>query len=503
MKDLLLNMLLAITIAGSMISCNGENPDEQQKEYSFMFAENPVMVSSAGGEFTAMLISDVEYTPTSRTDWITDVTAQAADIISFKVAANPSETLRDGKIAFLIQGTEDIHELTVRQAASAGGLKTGKESVEFEVTGGEEEITVSSPANWEISGHPDWITATKKNSSALVLSTDVNYSGVTQNGEVSISTATEKVTIKVSQKNDNSIFAGASTPMGRRFAYNTGDLVNIVTTDRSYSPTEGVDVLEIKYTSKVSGSVLPYYAYIFEVKINGDVTIAATSRNDDDSEIKATSEEVTGLQTVRDQLAAIKTSRGKEVYGGVNGDFFLGSSDISAESANNLLQGVMYKRGVCLKDSFHDKHCTVFAIMKDGTARILTQSAYQNVKSDIQEAIGGRQEVLTSGAVTTAKASSSIDPRTAIGVSADRNKVIILVMDGRKESHSNGADYSELGRILKAMGAYNGINLDGGGSSTFAVNSSAGFELRNEPRSKKDGAITERAVVNGLAIIQK
>lgn len=502
MKDFLLNMLLVITIAGAITSCNGDNPEGQSPDYSFLFAENPVMVGASGGTVSTMIISDIGYTPESLASWITDVTAETTETISFKVAANTEESSRDGKIAFHITGTDDVKELTVRQAASAGGLKTGKESMEFEVTGGEEEITVSSPANWEISGCSDWLAASKKNSSALVISADVNYSGKTRSGEVVISTSTEEVTVEVTQKNDNSLFAGATTPMGRRFVYNTGDLVNIVTTDKSYSLTEGVDVLEIKYTSKTTGNILPYYAYIFEVELDGNVTIAATSRNDDDSEIKATSEEVTGLQTVREQLAALQTSRGKKVYGGVNGDFFLGSSDISAESANNLLQGIMYKRGVCLKDSFHDKNCTVFAIMKDGTARIMTQSAYSNVKGDIMEAIGGRQEVLTSGVVTTVKNNRN-DPRTAIGVSADRNKVIILIIDGRKPDHSNGAEYPVLGNILKAMGAYNGINLDGGGSSTFAINKDVEFELRNQPRSKENGPVVEREVVNGLAIISK
>lgn len=497
MKDFLLNILLVITIAGGLMSCNGDNHDEPDKKYSFMFTENPVMAGASGGTVSTMIISDIGYTPVPLDSWITDVTAEPSETISFKVAANPETTSRDGKIAFYITGTEDVKELTVRQAASAAGLKAGKESIEFGVTGGEQEIAITSPTNWEISGCSEWITASRKNASAVTISVDVNYTGKEQNGQVTISTATENVTINVSQKHDNSLFAGASTPMGRRFAYNTGDLVTTVTTDRTYSLTDGVNVLEIKYTSKVSGTVQPYYAYIFEVRLDGNVTIAATSKNDDDSEIKNTSDEVTGLQTVKEQLSATQTSRSKTVWGGINGDFFLGSSDISAESANNLLQGVMYKRGVCLKDSFYDKNNTVFAIMKDGTARILSQSAYGNLKNDIQEAVCGRQEVLGSGIVTSVK-NNKYDPRTAIGVSADRNKVIMLVIDGRRSSHSNGAEFPEVGKILKAMGAYNGINLDGGGSSTFVVNDGASFMVKNKPSDDK-----EREVVNGLAIISR
>jgi len=490
-------MLLVITIAGAITSCNGDNPEGQSPDYSFLFAENPVMVGASGGTVSTMIISDIGYTPESLASWITDVTAETTETISFKVAANTEESSRDGKIAFHITGTDDVKELTVRQAASAGGLKTGKESIEFGVTGGEEEITVSSPANWEVSGCSDWLTATKKNSSAIVVSADVNYSGKTQNGEVTISTSTEEVSITVTQMNDNSLFAGASTPMGRRFVYNTGDLVTNVTTDNSYSLADGVEVLEMKYTGKVSGSTLPYYVYIFEVDLTKDVTILATCKDDDTSNIKKTSDEVTGVQTLREQLSCLSDKRsGKSLYGGINGDFFFGEG--SATEDNSLLHGVMYKDGTCLKDTFDGgSACTVFAMMKDGTARILTQTAYKSCKNDIQEAIGGRQELLSSGEVTSAK-NNKYDPRTAIGVSADRNKVIMLIVDGRQSSHSNGAEYSDLGIMLKAMGAYNGINLDGGGSSTFIVNKEDGLAVKNKPSGNK-----EREIVNGLAIISK
>ncbi len=487
---------MVLTVAGCILSCSGESPKDEVREYSFLFTENPVMVGASGGTVSTAVISDVDYVPVAVDSWITTVTLESGGTVSFDVEANPEQVSRDGKIAFQITGTEDVKMLTVRQAASRGGLEVGKESVEFAVTGGEEEIIVISSANWVIKDCPDWIAATKKNASAMVLTADVNYTGKTLTGKVVVSSAQEEVAVSVSQNTDNSIFLGASTPMGRRFAYNAG-LVTAVTADTSYSPTEGVNVLEIKYTGKISGSLQPYSAYLFEVDLNGNVAIAATSKNDDDSEVKATLDEVTGLQTVREQLSTMQTSRGKDVFGGVNGDFFLGYSSISAESSNYLLQGVMYKRGVCLKDSFYDKVNTVFAIMKDGTARILTQSMYQDVKNDIQEAVGGRQEVLSSGVVTSVK-NNKYEPRTAIGVSAGRNKVIMLVMDGRRSDHSNGADFPDLGKILKAMGAYNGINLDGGGSSTFVVKDGGSLTVKNRPSDNK-----EREIVNGLAIIAK
>ncbi|NJN64296.1 MAG: CHRD domain-containing protein, partial [Acidobacteria bacterium] len=64
---------------------------------------------------------------------------------------------------------------------------------------------------------------------------------------------------------------------------------------------------------------------------------------------------------------------------------------------------------------------------------------------------------------------TGVNPRTAIGVTADRKTVILLVIDGRS-SASIGTTIKQTGEILFALGAYDGLNLDGGGSSAFVVN---------------------------------
>ena len=487
---------MGIVIA-SLFSCNDTTIDNIP-EYSFLFTENPVMVGPNGGTISTMVISDIEYTAEPLVEWISSVSIETGQTVSFHVTANTSESTRDGKIAFHISGTDHVKELTVRQAASAKGLDVSENSLSFEAKGGNIDVTITSQTSWDVLNAPDWVVVSKKNSTAISVSADVNYTGKSRSGEVVVGTAAESTKIIVNQQNDNSLFSGATTEMGRRFVYNCSDLVNTVTTDKSYSLADGVDVLEIKYTSKISGSVQPYYVYLFEINLNSNIGIVATSKNDDDNEIKRTDGEVTGVQTVRSQLKSLQKSRGISVLGGINGDFFFGEGSSSSTYNNSLLHGVMYKRGICLKDSFEGgSACTVFAIMKDGTARIMTQSAYSSKKEDIMEAIGGRQEVLSSGSITSVK-NNKYDPRTAIGVSADRKKVIMAVVDGRRSSHSNGADYPELGKILKAMGAYNGINLDGGGSSTFVVKESSGLTVRNKPSND-----VERAVVNGLAIISK
>lgn len=81
-------------------------------------------------------------------------------------------------------------------------------------------------------------------------------------------------------------------------------------------------------------------------------------------------------------------------------------------------------------------------------------------------------------------------PRTAVGLLPD-GRWLIAVVDGRFQRHSRGMTLLELARWLQAQGARDAINLDGGGSSAFAV----GGKLLNRP---SDGV--ERPVANALVV---
>jgi hypothetical protein len=60
-------------------------------------------------------------------------------------------------------------------------------------------------------------------------------------------------------------------------------------------------------------------------------------------------------------------------------------------------------------------------------------------------------------------------PRTAIGLSADKRKVFIVVADGRS-SASVGMTCDELIDLFVELGAHDAMGLDGGGSSTLWKN---------------------------------
>ncbi|MEM9082700.1 MAG: phosphodiester glycosidase family protein, partial [Planctomycetota bacterium] len=86
------------------------------------------------------------------------------------------------------------------------------------------------------------------------------------------------------------------------------------------------------------------------------------------------------------------------------------------------------------------------------------------------------------------------NPRTAAGVSADGERLIIVVIDGRQPGWSGGVALDWLGSYMISLGADDAINLDGGGSSSFLATVD-GVDYENRP---SDGA--HRAVANHLGI---
>lgn len=91
-------------------------------------------------------------------------------------------------------------------------------------------------------------------------------------------------------------------------------------------------------------------------------------------------------------------------------------------------------------------------------------------------------------------------PRTAFGLSADRRKAWIVVVDGRQPGYSAGATLPELAAIFRKLGAADAINLDGGGSTTLVIRGSDGRpKLVNVPiHTGMPGR--ERPVANHIAV---
>ena len=274
---------------------------------------------------------------------------------------------------------------------------------------------------------------------------------------------------------------GAKTELGQKIIAGSDGYVGQYFSDSTYTLAPGVQALEMKI---LSATGLAVKMFVLEVDLKeAHLTMKASSPNEE-GKLK------TKQQMTLQALAYDKP--GSRVLAAVNGDFF---------AKDGTPQGIYYRNGTCLKGTMTDNVCTFFAITKNKKAIIGSYDEYDSYKENIQEAVGGRVRLMTNGNVLP-QTVTALEPRTAIGVTDD-NVVYILVADGRNFWYSNGMRYAEMGAVMKALGAKNAINLDGGGSSTFIIRKIAGFEdgrfaIRNWPY---DNGGVEREVANGLLVV--
>ncbi|MGQ9592824.1 MAG: phosphodiester glycosidase family protein, partial [Planctomycetota bacterium] len=99
---------------------------------------------------------------------------------------------------------------------------------------------------------------------------------------------------------------------------------------------------------------------------------------------------------------------------------------------------------------------------------------------DAHNAVGGFGIIVRDG--ENVGSDDALHPRTAAGVSRDGRYLILLAIDGRQPGYSLGATTRETADWLLRLGAFQGLNLDGGGSTAIAAEGRDGAPvLLNRP----------------------
>jgi len=105
--------------------------------------------------------------------------------------------------------------------------------------------------------------------------------------------------------------------------------------------------------------------------------------------------------------------------------------------------------------------------------RVTVKFRFPPLKEGIRDAAGGLPQILNNGKYLEKFKRKGFTvkrhPRTAVGLSRDGKTMIWAVVDGRQPGYSFGMTLHELADFMKTQGAYNAINLDGGGSSTMII----------------------------------
>ncbi|HEX7937646.1 MAG TPA: phosphodiester glycosidase family protein, partial [Gemmatimonadaceae bacterium] len=123
------------------------------------------------------------------------------------------------------------------------------------------------------------------------------------------------------------------------------------------------------------------------------------------------------------------------------------------------------------------------------------------------EAVGGRPRLLQDSAIVKdvdtegqPGFATSRHPRTAVGISSNGKRLLLVVVDGRQAGYSDGMTLRELAHLMLNLGARDALNLDGGGSTTMVVGNrkTRSLQVVNRPSD----ATGERAVGDALAVVR-
>lgn len=127
---------------------------------------------------------------------------------------------------------------------------------------------------------------------------------------------------------------------------------------------------------------------------------------------------------------------------------------------------------------------------------VLALPAFGKLKPDVLEICGGDVRILNEGVTTTSairwiNTPSAKYSRSLVGYSKDRDHVVMCAIDA--SAVSSGVTYYEAADVMRTLGCWDALDLDGGGST--AIWNHANGIVNN----LRDGS--ERAVGNGLFFV--
>src|SRR6202167_4545939 len=144
-------------------------------------------------------------------------------------------------------------------------------------------------------------------------------------------------------------------------------------------------------------------------------------------------------------------------------------------------------------------------ITKTNTATISPAGSTPIDLSNIFNAVSGNQIVtdgLDSSATTPTGAPHDpfgLDPRSAIGVSEDGRFLYLIAIDGRQPGYSVGVTTSDEAALMIDLGIFDGLNLDGGGSTALVQAGAGGSPDLIDSPSGSFGVV-ERLDGNNLGV---
>ncbi len=233
-------------------------------------------------------------------------------------------------------------------------------------------------------------------------------------------------------------------------------LVKTVIYETEVQLSPGVKQIQVQYIN--SADLITAFT-MFEVDLKVDASLEVGLANN--GTVITNRHSLVNMATTKNTAIA---ASGWEVLGGVSGDFST-TTPVAPQKVYEPF-GPVIRNSVELKSTFYDDR-EFFGLTKDNKSIIGNKTVYNQVKSTLKEALGGRL-ILDKGELVAGP--TARDARPGIGYTDDY-KVYLFQGDGKQPTWSNGFNIDEIAKIFKTIGVNNALYLTGGDYAMAAAKS--------------------------------
>ncbi len=208
------------------------------------------------------------------------------------------------------------------------------------------------------------------------------------------------------------------------------------------------------------------------------------------SELELLAQKTTAFAARHDLQLAINGSFFQPFHARGPLDFYPHEGDPVDVLGQAMSTGKLYSR--------QERNFPAFFVSNDESGR-KTGIAPSFLPPNTTTALAGDAIPVRGGIARKFRDGGDLNPRTAVGIDAAQDRLLLLVVDGRQPGYSEGVTRTELAQIIQKFGASEAIALDGGGSSTMVFGAEPRPRLLNAPFHTRI-PMRERPVANHLGV---
>lgn len=193
----------------------------------------------------------------------------------------------------------------------------------------------------------------------------------------------------------------------------------------------------------------------------------------------------------------------------INANFFDASQYYLPAGTPMNIDGLQISKGVVVSSQNTSENAATLTFTSNNVANIIYTNWPPTSTAGIYTAVSGMYDIVIKGVNVGYKYQNSsaqvhqVNPRTAMGLSQNRRFLYIMAIDGRQPGYSTGAlDYETAGWMM-LVGAYDAVNMDGGGSTTLVMQDSTGKPVMLNSSSAVADSGKQRTVGSHLGIYAK